>query len=178
MLRRTASYMKRHHLALVALFLALGGTSFAAGNALLPRNSVGTAQVTNGSLQPNDLSKNARTALKGNTGPRGPARTGCTGSDRSDGRDGSAGCAGSAGSAGDEALCRTGCRRHAYQEQWCDVGGQDRYGHLPNRLQHRHHQLRLPRDGGGGRWWGFRGLQPLYEPHQHDHGQRRDLRRK
>ena len=73
MLRRTASYMKRHHLALFALFLALGGTSFAASNALLPRNSVGTAQVTNRSLQANDLSKNARTALKGNTGPRGPA---------------------------------------------------------------------------------------------------------
>jgi hypothetical protein len=73
MLRRTASYMKRHHLALFALFLALGGTSFAASNALLARNSVGTAQVINGSLQANDLSKNARTALKGNTGPRGPA---------------------------------------------------------------------------------------------------------
>jgi hypothetical protein len=73
MLRRTASYMTRHHLALLALFVALGGTSFAAGNALLPRNSVGTNQVINGSLQTNDLSKTARKALKGNTGPRGPA---------------------------------------------------------------------------------------------------------
>ena len=73
MLRRTASYMTRHHLALFALFVALGGTSFAAGNALLPRNSVGTNQVINGSLQTNDLSKTARNALKGNTGPRGPA---------------------------------------------------------------------------------------------------------
>ena len=48
MLRRTTSYVKRHHLALFALFFALGGTSFAAGNALLARNSVGTAQVING----------------------------------------------------------------------------------------------------------------------------------
>ena len=68
-----ASYIKRHHLALFALFFALGGTSFAATNALLPRNSVGTGQVINGSLQTNDLSKTARTSLKGNRGPTGPS---------------------------------------------------------------------------------------------------------
>jgi len=73
MLMRIAFYIKRHHLALFALFLALGGTSFAASKALLPANSVGTKQVINGSLQTNDLSKSARTALKGNRGPRGPA---------------------------------------------------------------------------------------------------------
>ena len=72
-MRRTASYVKRHHLALFALFFALGGTSFAAGNALLPGNSVGTKQVINGSLQTNDLSNTARKALKGNRGLRGPA---------------------------------------------------------------------------------------------------------
>jgi len=66
-----ASYIKRHHLALFALFFALGGTSFAATNALLPRNSVGTGQVINGSLQTNDLSKTARSSLKGNRGPTG-----------------------------------------------------------------------------------------------------------
>lgn len=70
--RGTAGYIKRHHLALLALFFALGGTSFAAGNTLLPRNSVGTRQVINGSLQTNDLSKTARTALKGSRGARGP----------------------------------------------------------------------------------------------------------
>ncbi len=64
----TASYINRHHLALFALFFALGGTSFAAGNALLPGNSVGTKQVINGSLRTNDLSKTARSALKGNRG--------------------------------------------------------------------------------------------------------------
>jgi hypothetical protein len=73
MLIGIASYIKRHHLALFALFFALGGTAFAAGNALLPGNSVGTKQVINGSLQANDLSKTARTALKGNRGPTGPA---------------------------------------------------------------------------------------------------------
>lgn len=98
MLRRTASYMKRHHLALFALFLALGGTSFAASNALLPRNSVGTAQVINGSLQANDLSKNVRTALKGNTGPRGPA--GAQGAQGAQGATGATGATGVTGAQG------------------------------------------------------------------------------
>ena len=75
MLGKTASYINRHHLAMFALFFALGGTSFAAGNALLPGNSVGTKQVINGSLQTNDLSKTARSALKGNRGLRGLAGT-------------------------------------------------------------------------------------------------------
>ena len=43
MLRKTASYINRHHLALFALFFALGGTSFAAGYALVP----GTASARN-----------------------------------------------------------------------------------------------------------------------------------
>src|SRR5436190_18665646 len=73
MLGKTASYINRHHVALFAPFFALGGTSFAAGNALLPGNSVGTKQVINGSLQTNDLSKTALSSLKGNRGPRGPA---------------------------------------------------------------------------------------------------------
>jgi hypothetical protein len=102
MLRRTASYMKRHHLALFALFVALGGTSFAASNALLPKNSVGTAQVINGSLQTNDLSKNARTALKGNTGPRGPAGT--QGAPGSPGATGAQGVQGSPGATGTQGV--------------------------------------------------------------------------
>ena len=83
MLGKTASYVNRHHLAMFALFFALGGTSFAAGNALLPGNSVGTKQVINGSLQTNDLSKTARSALKGSRGLRGapgaPGAQGATG---------------------------------------------------------------------------------------------------
>jgi hypothetical protein len=61
----------RHHLAVLALFVALGGTSYAAGSALLPRNSVASPQVVNGSLQKIDLSKRAVRALKGNQGPQG-----------------------------------------------------------------------------------------------------------
>ncbi len=98
MLGKTASYIKRHHLALFALFFALGGTSFAAGNALLPGNSVGTKQVINGSLQTNDLSKTARSALKGNTGLRGPA--GPAGAQGAQGAQGAAGATGATGATG------------------------------------------------------------------------------
>jgi hypothetical protein len=65
-------YARRHHLALLALFVALGGTSVAATNALLPRNSVASQQVVNGSLLRADLAKKTINALKGNRGPRGP----------------------------------------------------------------------------------------------------------
>jgi hypothetical protein len=98
MLGKTASYINRHHLALFALFFALGGTSFAAGNALLPGNSVGTKQVINGSLQTNDLSKTARSALKGNTGLRGPA--GPAGAQGAQGAQGATGAAGATGAQG------------------------------------------------------------------------------
>jgi len=59
MLRGIAAYVRRHHIALLALFFALGGTAVAASNSLLPRNSVGSAQVINGSLQKKDLAGKA-----------------------------------------------------------------------------------------------------------------------
>lgn len=98
MLIGIASYIKRHHVALFALFFALGGTAFAAGNALLPGNSVGTKQVINGSLQANDLSKTARTALKGNRGPTGPA--GPAGARGAQGATGATGATGAPGAQG------------------------------------------------------------------------------
>ncbi len=48
------TYLKRHHLAIVALFVALGGTSYAATQ--LPVNSVGTRQIRPGSVTPAKLS--------------------------------------------------------------------------------------------------------------------------
>jgi Collagen triple helix repeat (20 copies) len=75
-------------ISLAALFVALGGTSYAA-IALAPKNSVGSAQVINGSLLKKDLSKKTITALKGNRGLRGPA-----------GAQGAAGAAGAAGATG------------------------------------------------------------------------------
>jgi hypothetical protein len=69
--RSIFQYVRRHHLALLALFVALGGTSVAATNALVPRNSVASPQVVNGSLLRADLAKKTIEALKGNRGPRG-----------------------------------------------------------------------------------------------------------
>jgi hypothetical protein len=57
-------------IACLALAVALGGTAFAAA-VLVPKNSVGSPQVINGSLQRADLSARAVAALKGNRGPRG-----------------------------------------------------------------------------------------------------------
>jgi hypothetical protein len=71
MARAVGRYVARHHVALLALFVALGGTAVAASNALLPKNSVGSAQVINGSLQKADLSRKAARALKGQQGIRG-----------------------------------------------------------------------------------------------------------
>jgi hypothetical protein len=63
-------------LACIALFVALGGTSIAAVSAL-PRNSVGTAQVKNGSLLRADFKKSqipvGARGPAGQAGPAGPA---------------------------------------------------------------------------------------------------------
>ena len=63
--------VQRNGIALVALFLALGGTTYAASTALIGTNTVASPQVVNGSLKTIDLSKKARKALKGNRGLRG-----------------------------------------------------------------------------------------------------------
>jgi hypothetical protein len=67
----------------LALFVALGGTGYAAGQKLLPRNSVGSAQVINRSLLSKDFKKGqlprgakgdrGSTGAKGATGAVGPA---------------------------------------------------------------------------------------------------------
>lgn len=59
--------------ATAALFVALGGTSYAVMK--LPRNSVGSAQIKNGSIRAEDLSKTAVVGVagvKGDTGATGP----------------------------------------------------------------------------------------------------------
>src|SRR2546423_15670451 len=58
--------------ATVALFVALGGSSYAALR--LPRNSVGSAQVRNHSIKAVDLARDAVPAgARGPRGPQGPA---------------------------------------------------------------------------------------------------------
>ena len=55
-------FLRRNTIALLALFLALGGTTYAASTALIGRNTVASPQVVNGSLKTLDWSKSARTA--------------------------------------------------------------------------------------------------------------------
>jgi hypothetical protein len=64
-------HARQNLIAYLALFVALSGTSYAASTKLLPKNSVGTNQVINGSLQKLDLSKGTVAALRGAKGVRG-----------------------------------------------------------------------------------------------------------
>ena len=80
MLGGIAAYVRRHHVALLALFVALGGTAVAAGN-VLPRNSVGTPQLQNGAVTKPKIAKRTLTSLRGlrgEKGPQGPAGPGAT----------------------------------------------------------------------------------------------------
>jgi hypothetical protein len=66
---RLAAHVKGNVVGYVALFIALGGTSYAAIK--LPANSVGTRQVRDGSLRGQDLAPG--TVRRGLRGPAGPA---------------------------------------------------------------------------------------------------------
>jgi hypothetical protein len=57
-------------ISLVALFMALGGTTYAAVN--LPRHSVGTAQLKNGAVTKTKIQRKTLKALTAAVGPRGP----------------------------------------------------------------------------------------------------------
>jgi hypothetical protein len=58
-------------MATIAVFLVLGGGAYAATS--LPKNSVGSKQLKNGSITPAKLNAAAKAALKGATGAQGPA---------------------------------------------------------------------------------------------------------
>lgn len=79
-MRVFTGYLRQHHVGFVALFVALGGTAYAAS---LPRNSVGTSQlkrgavtsakVKNRSLHAADLARGVvRRGDPGAAGPQGP----------------------------------------------------------------------------------------------------------
>ena len=70
MLARALIHLRRNIVAYVALFVALGGTSYAATR--LPAGSVTTRQVKNGSLLKRDVKRGqAPQGRKGATGPEG-----------------------------------------------------------------------------------------------------------
>jgi hypothetical protein len=64
------AYLRRHHIGIIALFVALGGTSYAATQ--LPANSVGTRQIRTGAVTPAKLSPGVQ-ALLHKTGPKAEA---------------------------------------------------------------------------------------------------------
>jgi hypothetical protein len=76
-------YLRRHHVGVIALFVALGGTSYAA--AKLPANSVGSKQIKPNAVAASEVKNRSLTSdefkpgtlLQGATGPRGA--TGATG---------------------------------------------------------------------------------------------------
>jgi hypothetical protein len=74
MLATLVSYVRRHHLGMLALFVALSGTAYAA---TLPRNSVGPAQlkrnaVTSAKVKPRSLLASDFRRGQLPAGPRGP----------------------------------------------------------------------------------------------------------
>ena len=56
------AYLRRHHIGIIALFVALGGTSYAATQ--LPANSVGTSQIRAGAVTPSKLSPGLAVQLR------------------------------------------------------------------------------------------------------------------
>jgi hypothetical protein len=92
-------YVRNHHVGLLALFVALGGTAYAAVQ--LPANSVGTSQIAAGAVTLNKIAPELRVALRGwgrFHGARGP--TGATGPAGSTGPAGATGQRGATGQAG------------------------------------------------------------------------------
>ncbi|MFL5920231.1 MAG: hypothetical protein ACJ743_10900 [Gaiellaceae bacterium] len=73
MTRGFLRFLRGNTIALLALFIALGGTTYAA--TALPKNSVGTKQLKNGAVIKAKINKKTIKALKGNRGPQGPQGT-------------------------------------------------------------------------------------------------------
>jgi hypothetical protein len=73
-LRAVLAYVRRHHIGLIALFVALGGTSYAATR--LPSNSVGSGQIRAGAVSAAKIRDGAITAEK--LSPELRARLGVT----------------------------------------------------------------------------------------------------
>jgi hypothetical protein len=91
------AYLRRHHIGLLALFIALGGTSYAA--AKLPKNSVGSTQIRSGAVTQSKLAKSVKSQLA-KAGAAGPA--GAAGAQGPKGDTGAQGPQGVAGAKGDK----------------------------------------------------------------------------
>lgn len=101
MFGRTVGMLRRQPVAMLALVLALGGTSYAAVK--LPRNSVGSKQIRKGAVTKAKLAPSVKRALNrpGLTGPAGAkGETGAQGERGPAGTDGTAGATGQPGPTG------------------------------------------------------------------------------
>jgi hypothetical protein len=107
-LARILAYARQHHLALLALFVALGGTSYAAIR--LPAHSVGSRELKAKAVTPSKIAPRTARLLRGRRGPEGPrglpgqpgarGKTGARGKRGPRGYRGAAGAVGPAGPAG------------------------------------------------------------------------------
>jgi hypothetical protein len=103
MLATLVSYVRRHHLGMLALFVALSGTAYAA---TLPRNSVGPAQlkrnaVTSAKVKPRSLLASDFRRGQLPAGPEGPpGARGAEGATGARGAEGARGPQGPQGPAG------------------------------------------------------------------------------
>jgi hypothetical protein len=132
------SYVQRHHLGMLALFIALSGTAYAA---TLPRNSVGTAQlkrnaVTSAKVKPRSLLGSdfrpgqlpaGPQGPQGPAGPRGPegppGARGAEGATGARGAEGARGPQGPQGPAGaTNVTVRTGPTQGGDAEVFCNPG--------------------------------------------------------
>jgi Collagen triple helix repeat (20 copies) len=135
------SYVQRHHLGMLALFIALSGTAYAA---TLPRNSVGTAQlkrnaVTSAKVKPRSLlgsdfrpgqlpaGPQGPQGPQGPAGPRGaegpPGARGAEGATGARGAEGARGPQGPQGPAGaTNVTVRTGPPQGGPAEVFCNPG--------------------------------------------------------
>jgi hypothetical protein len=75
----TLTHIRRNAIAYLALFLALGGSSYAALR--LPANSVGTKQLKDAAVTLTKISSSAQVALHGMQGPKGDPGPGAAGFD-------------------------------------------------------------------------------------------------
>jgi hypothetical protein len=79
-MRGLTTYLRRHHIGLLALFIALGGTSYAAvslsansvGARELKNQAVGSSELKDGSIKKRDLRARLLARLEGSGGTAGP----------------------------------------------------------------------------------------------------------
>ncbi len=96
-------YLRRNHLGFLALFIALGGTSYAA--ATLPKNSVGANQIRTDAVSSSEVkdgSLRARDFRSGDLPAGATGATGATGAAGATGATGAAGPQGEQGATGDK----------------------------------------------------------------------------